>query len=183
MATIRFITGNKNKLREAREILTGFEVEGLDIDLPEIQSLDPKEVIRAKLDEARRRRKGALMVEDTSLTLDCMNGLPGPLIKWFLQARGLGWLCTIAWAEGVFGATARTVIGYVDDGGTTSFFEGEVRGRIVRPRGETKFGWDPIFEPDGMRQTFAEMSPSAKNAISMRRMALEELKAHLERAR
>ena len=49
-------------------------------------------------------------------------------------------------------------------------FEGVVRGRIVGPRGEGGFGYDPIFEHDG--KTFAEMTPAEKNAVSHRGRAL-----------
>jgi inosine triphosphate pyrophosphatase len=109
-----------------------------------------------------------------------MRGMPGPLIKWFLVAKGLDWLHLIASAAGDFGATAKTVIGYVDASGTCRYFEGVVRGRIVRARGPARFGWDPVFEPEGRGRTFAEMTPDEKNAISMRRRAFEELRAHLE---
>jgi len=51
-------------------------------------------------------------------------------------------------------------------------FEGVVRGRIVPPRGEGGFGYDPIFEHDG--RTLAELSPAEKNAVSHRGRALEK---------
>ena len=83
---IRFITGNPNKFAEARTVMP--DIEMLDMDLPELQEIDPQEIIRAKLDEAVRRlvprHGGGLVVEDTSLFLRCLGGLRGPLIKWFL---------------------------------------------------------------------------------------------------
>jgi inosine/xanthosine triphosphate pyrophosphatase family protein len=78
---IQFITGNKNKFAEAQKIISNLEQ--LDVDLPEIQEIDAKKVIEAKLQEARNLFEGEFVVEDTSLYLDCLNGLPGPLIKWF----------------------------------------------------------------------------------------------------
>ena len=53
---------------------------------------------------------------------------------------------------------------------SVKLFEGAVRGRIVPPRGEGGFGYDPIFEHDG--RTFAEMTPGEKNGISHRGRAL-----------
>ncbi len=47
------------------------------------------------------------------------------------------------------------------------------------PRGATQFGWDPIFKPVGYDHTFAEMGIEEKNKISMRRMAVNQLKAFL----
>ena len=85
---ILFVTGNAHKLREAKEILKG-EVIGKDLDLPEIQSLDPKAIISEKLREARTRvdEDTAIMVEDVSLWVG-ETGLPGPLIKFFLESVG-----------------------------------------------------------------------------------------------
>jgi XTP/dITP diphosphohydrolase len=57
-----------------------------------------------------------------------------------------------------------------DDALPVKLFYGTVRGRIVEPRGEGGFGYDPIFEHDG--RTLAEMSPAEKNAISHRGRAL-----------
>jgi inosine/xanthosine triphosphate pyrophosphatase family protein len=67
-------------LREAQELLP--EIRGVNLDLMEIQELDATKIIRAKLAEAQRSHTGRFIVEDTSLYLDEMNGLPGPLIKW-----------------------------------------------------------------------------------------------------
>ena len=50
----------------------------------------------------------------------------------------------------------------------------------VTPRGETNFGWDPIFIPDGYSKTWAEMTPDEKNETSMRKPALEKLAHFLE---
>lgn len=59
-------------------------------------------------------------------------------------------------------------------------FVGRCSGKIVAPRGENMFGWDPIFQPDGFEQTFAEIDPAVKNTISHRGKALELVKAYLE---
>jgi len=57
-----------------------------------------------------------------------------------------------------------------DDALPVKLFYGSVRGRIVEPRGDGGFGYDPIFEHDG--RTLAELSPAEKNAISHRGRAL-----------
>ena len=175
---IIFITGNANKFGEASAIVPGLTME--DIDLPEIQDLEPQAVIRAKLAEAAKRRPGPFVVEDTSLSLECLGGLPGTFIKWFLQSMGPRGLYEIASRFKDFRATALTMIGYMDEAGEVRFFEGRISGSIIAPRGETKFGWDPVFRPSGHLKTFAEMTKEEKNAISMRRKAFEGLRAHLE---
>ncbi|KAG9077138.1 nucleoside triphosphate pyrophosphohydrolase ham1 [Ceratobasidium sp. UAMH 11750] len=60
-------------------------------------------------------------------------------------------------------------------------FDGRTEGKIVRPRGPSKFGWDPVFEPlEGDGKTYAEMTSEAKNKISHRFRALEKLRKYLE---
>ena len=59
--------------------------------------------------------------------------------------------------------------------GETEVFEGEVHGRLVfPPRGNNGFGYDPIFVADGMSQTFGEIDPAQKHAISHRARAFEK---------
>ncbi len=177
MKSIYFITGNKGKLAEVQSILGN--VEALGIDLPEIQSLDAHEIIKAKLEEAKNHQAGEFIVEDTSLYFEALKGLPGPLIKWFMKTVGNDGLYKIAEAFGNFSAEAKTIIGYSDAEGVISFHEGVIKGTIVAPRGEG-FGWDPIFQPEGYSKTFGELSSEEKNSFSMRKIALEKLKTSIQ---
>lgn len=175
---IYFITGNKNKFEEIKAILP--RIEQMEIDLPEIQEIDAHEIIRKKLESAREHAKGEFIVEDTSLYLDCLNGLPGPLIKWFLKTIGVVDLAVLAEKSGNTRSEAKTIIGYMNHSGEIKFFEGVVRGQIVSPRVEKRFEWDQIFVPDGHAKTFAEMGLEEKNKISMRRIAANKLKIFLD---
>ncbi|MFC1678553.1 non-canonical purine NTP pyrophosphatase [Patescibacteria group bacterium] len=172
-----FITGNKNKFAEASAIISG--IKQLNIDLPEIQEIDAKKIIRAKLLEALKHKKGEFIVEDTSLCLDCLNGLPGPLIKWFLETLENQGIYELARIYKNYGAQARTIVGYAKSKNNIRFFEGKLRGRIVKPIHKTSFGWDPIFQPEGHKKNFAQMSREEKNKISMRKKALNKLSKHL----
>lgn len=171
-----FITGNKNKFAEVKAILgDSINVEQLKIELDEIQEIDSRVIIKHKLNEALKQRKGEFFLEDTSLYIEGLNGLPGPLIKWFLKALGPKGIYALTSHLENKNAVAKNIIGYSDAKGELHFFEGEVKGKIVAPRGETTFGWDPIFLPDGYNQTFAEMDDDLKNKISHRRKALDKL--------
>lgn len=172
-----FITGNADKLHEIKSVIPG--IEGLEIDLAEIQHIDPKVVIEAKLREALRYRSGPFIVEDTSLYLNALNGLPGPLIKWFLAAVGVEGLYSIAQGRGDTHAKAQTIIGFISEAGEVEYFEGVVEGYVVPPRGSNGFGWDAIFQPKGSTQTFAEMTDEQKNELSMRKVAAQKLRDHL----
>jgi non-canonical purine NTP pyrophosphatase (RdgB/HAM1 family) len=173
MENIYFITGNAGKFREAKAIMP--EIEQIDLDLPEIQELDPKSIIEAKLKEASRQMPGKqFFCEDVSLCFENMNGFPGPLIKWMLKSLGNeGIAKTVAGTK----AKACAYIGYTD-GKDIRFFKGELGGKIVSPKGES-FGWDPIFQPDGYDKTLGELPQEKKNEISMRKHALEALKVFL----
>lgn len=175
---IYFVTGNKGKFKEASMFFP--ILKQLDIDLPEIQEIDAKAIIKAKLEEAIKHKKGKIIVEDTSLYLDSLNGLPGPLIKWFLESLGDNGLYDIAKKYNNFKAIAKTFIGCIDEKNDISYFKGEIKGSIVAPRGKNGFGWDKIFMPEGFTKTFAEMGVEEKNKISMRRIALKKLKDYLD---
>ena len=110
---IYFVTGNKNKFEEAKGVLP--ELEQLDLDLPEIQEIDATMIVKAKLEEAFKHHDGPFIVEDTSLYIDGLKGLPGPLIKWFLKTVGIQGLHHLAehsgnvvhgWRRGKRGAPA-----------------------------------------------------------------------------
>lgn len=176
--TILFITGNQDKLREVRALIP--DVQGADMDLAEIQEIDAQKIITAKLAEAQKHHSGTFIVEDTSLYLDAMNGLPGPLVKWFVKAVGIEGIYQLTESFKSTRATARTLIGMADEDGSIHFFEGSITGTLVPPRGTDGFGWDALFQPDGYEKTFAEMTPEEKSRCSMRKRAVEGLRQHLE---
>lgn len=174
-----FVTGNRNKFLEAREIIS--DLVQINLDLKEIQEIDAHRIIEEKLKEARKHAAGCFIVEDTSLYLSCLKGLPGPLIKWFIETIGNEGLYNIAKSFKNFDAKAKTVIGYCNKQGKIYFFESCAEGKIVKPTTKKSFGWDNIFKPSGYKKTFAEMSLEEKTKISMRARALRKLKIFLEK--
>ena len=178
MHTIHFITGNNGKFKEVKALLP--DIERLEIDLPEEQSLDPQLVIRKKLEVAKQHHDGPIIVEDTSLYLNGLNGFPGPLIKWLLHAVGNQGIYDLCQKIHDNHASAKTVVGYDDGAGNVQFFEGELQGQIVKPYGNEGFGWDAIFQPDGLNETFAEMGGEYKPEFSMRSIAFNKLKDYLQ---
>jgi non-canonical purine NTP pyrophosphatase (RdgB/HAM1 family) len=157
--SLYFVTGNKNKYQELQALIPKSEM--LDIDLPEIQDIDPKKIIKAKLLEASKQTDSPCIVEDTSLYIDALGGLPGPLIKWFMKTLGNEGIADLVSRYTDSEAYARTIIGYHHNG-RTEYFEGEIVGNIVPARGENGFGWDPIFQITENNKTFAELSADEK---------------------
>ena len=133
---IYFVTGNENKFMEAKKIIPSLEK--LDIELPEIQHIDPKIVIKEKLLEALKQCDGEVVAEDTSLRMDCLNVLPGTFIKWFESTIGNRGLYELATRLENNKAEAVCMAGYARSPDDMHFFEGCVNGRIVEPRGSSK---------------------------------------------
>ena len=142
---LTFVTGNANKLREVRAILSSgakpIEVVSQSVDVAEIQG-STQEIARFKCSEAARLVGGPVVTEDTALCFAALGGLPGPYIRAFLEAVGHDGLNRML--DG-FGdrreATALCTFGYCAGPGVEPIlFEGECAGRIVPARGPTHFG-------------------------------------------
>ncbi len=128
MRTIQFASTNSIKLEEARALLPG--VEAITLDLPEVQSTDPRVVVRHKLHGMTALGlEGPVLVEDTGLMIDSWDGLPGALVKWFVDGWGperLARLSRTAEGRGA-GAEAVSAVGVLDNG-HTEVWSGSIRG-------------------------------------------------------
>jgi XTP/dITP diphosphohydrolase len=176
LRTLKFVTGNPNKLREAREIL-GVDIQQADPgELNEIQTIYVDELIRHKADEAYKIIGAPIIVEDTGLVFHAWNGLPGALIKWFLETVDNEGLIKMLRGEKDRTALAQCFIAF-NDGSDIRVVKGEISGTIAESvRGENGFGWDKIFIPEGHDRTFGEMTADEKNSFSMRKRAFENLR-------
>lgn len=184
MKEIYFATGNANKLKETVAILDAgrqlpFAIKSVNIDLPEYQG-EAEEIAKAKCREASSKVDGAVMVEDTSLCFNAYKGLPGPYIKWFLDKLGHDGLNKMLAGFDDKSAYAQCIFAFTPGPGVEpEVFVGQTPGVIVPARGDTVFGWDPIFQPDGYDQTYSEMDKATKNTISHRFRALTKLRDYL----
>lgn len=174
---LKFVTGNSLKFAEMSAVMPG--IEQIDLDLPELQEIDPQAIIHEKLRLACERVEPPIMVEDTSLYLTALQGLPGPLIKWFLKALKPVGVYDLAARSGDTSATARTVIGVAWSSSDFQYFDGAVSGSVVSPRGK-EFGWNTIFLPVGSTKTFGEMTDAERLQVSMRRIAALKVAVELK---
>lgn len=196
---LAYVTTNPGKVREAVDYL-GDDVAQLDFDYAEIQSADLGPIAARGAREAYRHADGPVLVDDAGLFVDALDGFPGPYSSYVEETVGIERVQTLVAAEDDHRAAFRCVLAYcdgdgfdaspdpidradrteaaatgpADDGSSAEFpvklFEGVVRGRIVAPRGDGGFGYDPIFEHNG--KTMAEMTTEEKNAVSHRGRAL-----------
>jgi non-canonical purine NTP pyrophosphatase (RdgB/HAM1 family) len=173
-----FVTSNEGKVKEVESIL-GFKVDKVPLDIKEIQTIEVEEVVEDKAKKAFSQFKKTVMVEDTGFYIQTWKGFPGALIKWVLKTLGREELCEALKNNNREVAVKTSVCLY--NGNEVKIFNGEVKGIIPeKPRGGDGFGWDPIFQPEGHKKTFGEMTREEKNAISMRKIALEKAKDFLE---
>ena len=179
-----FVTTNEHKRREVQEIL-GVTLESVDLDLPEIQAIDPAEVATEKARAAREALRDTdlpVLVEDSGLMVDAWDGFPGALTKWVMQSVGSGGLLRIFAPGEDRSARAVCVVALAEADGEVHTFRGEVRGTLAsEPRGNGGFGYDPVFVPGYSSMTYAEMG-EGKNADSHRARAFRSVRGWLEKA-
>lgn len=130
--------------------LLGLSIEHQKVELEEIQSRSAEEVIKHKVRQAYDILGKPVLVEDVSLKFNALSGLPGPFIKFFVDApNGLEMCCRML--DGFDDRTARaeSIFAYYD-GEELRVIKGGLDGVIVdHPRGEKGWDWDKIFAPNG----------------------------------
>jgi XTP/dITP diphosphohydrolase len=178
-----FVTTNEHKRREVQDIL-GFALGRADLDLPEIQAIDPADVATEKARAAREALGDTdlpVLVEDSGLMVDAWGGFPGALTKWLMQSVGNEGLLRMFAPGDDRSARAVCVVALAEAGGRVRTFRGEVRGTVAEsPRGEGGFGYDPVFVPGWSSMTYAQMG-EGKNTDSHRARAFRAVKEWLEK--
>ncbi len=169
MPTTYIVTGNPHKLASFQRHLKDYDFKTVELDLPEIQSLDSRQIITDKVQRAYEEIGKPVLVEDVSAGLDKLNGLPGPFIKFFEERLGKDALYQLSGTETP--ATVVSTIGYYD-GHKLIITEGVVHGTVVAARGDKGWGFDACFMPDGQTKTYGEMTFAEKDAISHRSLSI-----------
>lgn len=184
-----FATNNENKLREINHILgNSFKLLSLkdlklDNDIPENEpTLEGNALHKAQYIFKIAGKN--VFADDTGLEIDALYGLPGVHSARFAgEAKNsdanIDKVLRMMGASENRKARFRTVIALIMDG-KEYLFEGRVEGRITdEKRGKEGFGYDPVFVPEGLEKTFAEMPLGEKNRISHRARAFEKLREFL----
>lgn len=166
MSKVLLASRNSIKLEEVRTFFP--EVDVLQTDLLEIQSVDVRRVVEHKLEQvAALRLPVPIIVEDTGLAVAAWNGLPGALVKWFVDGMGAQRLKESIHGPEPISATATSAVGVVFNG-EQEIWQGHTEGRLVDCRGQLG-GWTPIFEVNGTGRTLGEMSFEERMRWTMRR--------------
>lgn len=151
-----------------------------DLDLPEIQSLNPIEVVTQKAQTAYTLLQKPALVEDTAITFHAMGKLPGTFIKFFLQELGAEGLCRMLDAYKSRAVTIGVYLALATENGV-KVFSATKKGMVVKhPRGDAVFGTDSIIVPEGSSKTWAEMNKEELIQTSVRRVAIKKLQEYLQ---
>jgi len=172
---IFFVTNNVHKFNEARRVLAQYNiaVAMLRMKPPEIQDDKLEKIAESSAQEAFKKTQLPLIVEDAGLFIDALNGFPGPYSSYVYRTIGKEGILKLLEDCDKRNARFKSVVVFCSSDLMKSF-SGVVNGKISRTaRGESGFGFDPIFEPDELSgRTFGELSTEEKNKISHRSRAL-----------
>jgi len=189
-------TRNRHKTREIQPILgPEFSVRDLGAH-PEVSEIREsgtsfEENAKLKALAASRQLPALVIADDSGLEVDALGGAPGIYSARYAGANAtdrdkidklLRELERVRATDDRRHARFRCVVALARNGDLLGMFEGTVQGRITdTARGDSGFGYDPIFVPDGFEQTFGELSEEVKNTISHRAKAIRALANRLQR--
>jgi XTP/dITP diphosphohydrolase len=171
------VTGNVHKYIEARLVLAecGLSTAMINVDTIEIQANTIESVAKASAIDAVKKCCLPLIVEDSGLFVETLNGFPGPYSSYAFETVGTGGILGMMRDVKNRRASFQSVIAFATPRQKSlRLFHGRVEGRIAeKVKGKKGFGFDPIFIPKGVKgKTFAEMSVGEKNKHSHRAKAL-----------
>lgn len=187
-----FATNNAHKLEEVAAIL-GEKIElfslndiGCHTDIPETAAtLEGNALLKSSF--IFKNYGLDCFADDTGLEVEALDGTPGVYSARYAGGEGhdsqANMLKLLRDLEGKENRKAqfRTAISLILDG-KEYLFEGVIKGEIIKEkRGDSGFGYDPIFKPEGYDKTFAELGNDIKNKISHRALAVQKLCEFLQR--
>ena len=187
-------TRNAHKTREIAKILgSTLAVQDLTVH-PEISEITEsgssfEENAKLKAIAVSKRLPGLIIADDSGLEVEALGGAPGIHSARYAGAHAndkqkiaklLAELVKAGAKNDQRRARFCCVLAVAREGQVLATFEGVVEGKIAEgSRGLHGFGYDPIFIPDGLKETFAELPEDLKNNISHRAKAIRKLQAKL----
>jgi XTP/dITP diphosphohydrolase len=191
--TLVVASHNQGKVREIKDLLAPFGIVtkgAAELGLPEPEETETTFAGNAAL-KARAAAKASglpALADDSGLAVTALGGAPGIYsARWAGETKDFSFAMQRVERElkkkGAQDFSAKFVcaLALAEPGKEPEIFEGEVHGRLLfPPRGTRGFGYDPIFVADGMSETFGEIGPARKHAMSHRARAFAKLVAALK---
>ncbi|BDC19181.1 non-canonical purine NTP pyrophosphatase [Acidianus sp. HS-5] len=173
---VKVVTGNRRKFEEMNQIALEYGIKLSMINLPkfEIQADRLEDVVRHAASVFYSMLYEPIILEDSGLFIEILNGFPGPYTKFVKKTLDIKGVLKLMKNEKNRNAYFKTALAYVNEN-EIRIFTGEVHGRISEEAmGNSGFGFDPIFIPEGSDKTFAEMEIEEKNKYSHRSRAFKK---------
>jgi len=172
LSSFLFASSNENKYKEAKAILSKFDInlKFFKCNLEEIQADTLEEIAIHKAAQAFLQCSRPVIVEDNGLFIDSLNGFPGSYSDFVFKTIGNKGILKLL--ESKRKAKFQSVIAYCNRINDIMLFKAVVNGKISRKLTRTKWGYDPIFIPEGQKNTYAQLRD--KNLVSHRYLALRK---------
>ena len=166
-----FVSSNNHKYQEAKIILDSFGIKlgFIKSTLEEIQSNSLKEIALCKAKDAFSKCKKPLIIEDDGIFINSLNGFPGPYSSYIFKTIGNKGILNLLKQNRK--AKFVSIITYCDKHILQSF-DAKIDGSISKSEKGKGWGYDPIFIPNNLQKTFAELNN--KNELSHRYKALKK---------
>ncbi len=172
-SSVFFVSSNENKFKEARAILSEFEIplQFFKYKLQEMQANSLEEVAQYKAKQAFSLCSRPVLIEDDGLFVQSLKGFPGPYSSFALDTIGNKGILRLLTKQRR--AVFRSIIAYCEEENDVLLFDATVRGKISTKTCGNKWGFDPIFIPEGQTMTYSQLK-NKKNLISHRYLALKK---------
>ena len=178
--SINFVTSNKNKIKEFRQILEPeIKINHIEISYPELRSDDPEEIARQSAEMLANKLKKNVTVEDSGLFINALNDFPGTCSAYIHKRIGLNGIIKLMNGIKNRECTYKSAVAYCEPRKKSISFLGEEKGKVAKSiKGNFGFGHDPIFIPEGSNKTYGEMK-NYKEVKKFRRRAVLKLRDYL----
>ena len=173
---MKFITSNKHKFDEIREVFNkaGIQIEWLKLKYDELQEDFTESISYKSALSLKGIIDGNFFLEDTGLYIRSLSGFPGPYSSFVSKTISNDGLLKLLEAKDR-SAYFKTVVSLCVDRRILQF-GGILNGKIAEtPSGENGFGFDPVFIPDGLNKTLADIGIKEKNEFSHRSRAIKSV--------
>ena len=171
-SSIFFASSNEHKFSEAKDILSkfGIKLQFLKSHLEEIQSDNMEEIAQHKANQAFSLCKKPVIIEDDGLFIKSLKGFPGPYSSFVFDTIGNKGILKLVSKDRA--ASFMSVIAYCEKEDDVMLFDASVPGKISKRTHGIKWGYDPIFIPEGQTKTYSQLEK--KNIVSHRYLALKK---------
>ena len=170
-----FVSGNKHKFDEINLILSNkfdLKINFINKDIVEVQSDKIEDVAVNKSIMAFNDIKKPIIIEDSGLFINSLNGFPGPYSSFVLKTIGNEGILRLLGNKDR-AAIFKAIIVY-NDGHILKKFVGQTKGNISKTISDAGWGYDPIFVPFGSNFSYAVLGQDKKNSISHRNKAINK---------